>query len=80
MKETYTLRLPQSLQKAVERLSKQNGTSVNQFVAVAVAEKVSAMETGRFFSDRKARGDFEAFDRIIKRRGGQAPQAGDEMP
>ena len=80
MKETYPLRLPQSLKKAVERLSKQDGTSINQFVATAVAEKVSAMETARFFSDRKARADFEAFDQIMKRRRGQAPQVGDEMP
>jgi hypothetical protein len=35
MKETSTcpLRLPRSLKLAVERLSRQEGTSVNQFVA-----------------------------------------------
>ena len=43
MKETntYPLRLPRSLKEAVERLSRQDGTSINQFVATAVAEKVS---------------------------------------
>ena len=47
--KTYPLRLPKSLKDAVERLSKQDGTSINQFVATAVAEKVSALETARFF-------------------------------
>jgi hypothetical protein len=78
--KTYPLRLPHSLKKAVERLSRQDGTSINQFVAIAVAEKVSALETARFFADRKARADFKAFDKIMKRRGGERPREGDEMP
>ena len=78
--KTYPLRLPRSLKDAVERISKEEGTSINQFVAMAVAEKVSALETARFFQERKARADFKAFDRIMKRRGGKPPRAGDEMP
>lgn len=77
---TYPLRLPRSLKAAVERLSKEEGTSINQFVAVAVAEKVSALATARYFEDRKARADFKAFDRIMRRRGGERPREGDEMP
>ena len=46
--KTYPLRLPQSLKDAVERISKEDGTSINQFVAMAVAEKVSALETAAF--------------------------------
>lgn len=78
--KTYPLRLPRSLKDAVERLSKEDGTSINQFVAMAVAAKVSALETARFFADRRKRADFKAFDRIMKRRGGERPRAGDEMP
>lgn len=78
--KTYPLRLPRSLKEAVERLSKEDGTSINQFVAIAVAEKVSALETARFFADRKARADFQSFDEIMKRRGGAPPGEGDEIP
>jgi predicted DNA-binding protein len=77
--KTYPLRLPRSLKEAVERLSKQDGTSINQFVATAVAEKVSALETARYFTDHKARADFKAFDKIMKRRGGKPPRQGDEI-
>jgi len=82
MKEinTYPLRLPRSLKQAVERLSREDGTSINQFVATAVAEKISALETARFFADRKSRADFKAFDRIMKRRSGKPPRPDDEMP
>jgi hypothetical protein len=78
--KTYPLRLPRSLKEAVERLSRQDGTSINQFVAMAVAEKVSALQTARFFEDRRARADFKAFDKIMRRRGGKPPREGDEMP
>jgi hypothetical protein len=74
------LRLPRSLKEAVKRLSREDRTSINQFVATAVAEKVSALETARFFADRKARADFRAFDKIMRRRGGRAPRGGDELP
>lgn len=76
---TYPLRLPRSLKDEVEKLSRADGTSINQFVATAVAEKVSALQTARFFADRKARADFKAFDKIMKRRRGQAPREGDKI-
>ena len=79
-KNTCTLRLPRSLKEAVKRLSRADGTSINQFVATAVAEKVSALQTARFFVDAKARADFKAFDRIMKRRRGKPPREGDELP
>jgi len=78
--QTYPLRLPRSLKEAVERLSREDRTSINQFVATAVAEKVSALPTATYFADRKARADFKAFDRIMKRKGGKPPRKGDEMP
>jgi len=78
--QTYTLRLPRSLKRAVERQSKEDRTSINQFVATAVAEKLSALQTAEFFADRKSHADFKAFDKLMKRRGGKPPRAGDEMP
>jgi hypothetical protein len=76
----YPLRLPRSLKNEVARLSLQDGTSINQFVSAAVAAKVAAMETAQFFQDRQSRADFKAFDRIMKRRGGEPPIPGDELP
>jgi HicB-like protein involved in pilus formation len=78
--KTYLLRLPRSLKKAVEAQSKEDGTSINQFVTTAVAEKLSAMQTAEYFASRKARADFRAFDKIMGRRGGKRPRSGDELP
>jgi hypothetical protein len=78
--QTYPLRMPKSLKEAVERLSREDRTSINQFVTTAIAEKVSALQTARFFADRKARADFKAFDKIMRRKGGKPPRLGDELP
>ena len=69
---TYPLRLPHSIKAEVERVAKADGISINQFVATAVAEKLSAMNTAAFFAERRAKADFAAFDRIMARAGGTA--------
>lgn len=74
---TYPLRLPRSVKAAVEKLAKAEGISVNQFVATAVAEKLSAMSTADFFAERRERADFSAFRKIMKRKGGEVPRRDD---
>ena len=76
---TYPLRLPRSVKAAVEKLAKEEGVSLNQFVATAVAEKLAAMNTAVFFAERRERADFEAFGRIMRRKGGEPPRDGDEV-
>jgi hypothetical protein len=51
---TYPLRLPRSAKAEVERRAKAEGSSINQFVATAVAEKLAAMNTAEFFAERRA--------------------------
>lgn len=74
------LRLPQSIKAGVARAAKRDGTSINQLIATAVAEKLSALETMDFFDERAKRADLDAFDRLLNRTGGEAPRAGDEVP
>jgi hypothetical protein len=76
---TYPLRLPRSIKAEVERLAKQDGISINQFIATAVAEKLSAMRTAEFFAERRARADFAAFDRLMQRKGGEPPGPDDTI-
>ncbi len=75
---TYPLRLPTSVKSAAEKLAKEEGISLNQFVATAVAEKLSAMNTAAFFAERRERADFDAFRAILTRQGGEPPKEGDE--
>ena len=77
---TYPLRLPASLKAAVAEISREEGTSINQFVALAVAEKVSAMKTADFFATRRDEADLESALRILRRTGGQPPDPHDALP
>ncbi len=76
---TYPLRLPSSIKAEAERLASEEGTSLNQFVAVAVAEKVAALRTADFFAQRKGKSDRAAFRALMRRPGGEKPAAGDEV-
>ena len=68
---TYPLRLPSSLKAAVREVSRKDGTSINQFVSTAVAEKLSAMRTADFFAER-GEADIAA-RRLLRRDGGRPP-------
>ena len=76
---TYPLRLPKSLKAEVAKMAKRDGTSLNQFISMAVAEKISALETEEFFRERAKRADLKMFEDILYRRGGEAPREGDEV-
>ena len=53
-KATYPLKLPLSIKKAAQRLAKEDGVSLNQWIAVAVAEKVGVVETAADFFNKRA--------------------------
>jgi hypothetical protein len=44
-----------------------------------VAEKLAAMGTAEFFAERRARADFKAFDRLMRRKGGEPPGPDDTI-
>ncbi|HEU5350986.1 MAG TPA: hypothetical protein VFU55_05275 [Terracidiphilus sp.] len=74
---TFPLRLPVSIKAALEKISERDGTSMNQFLVIAAAEKIAAMETERFFEERRTRADRKAFRRILNRKGGEPPRPED---
>lgn len=74
---TYPLRLPVSIKAEAEKLAAADGTSLNQFVATAVAEKVAALRTASYFAERRGRADWDAFDRLMAREGGETPRSDD---
>ena len=77
---TFSLRLPLSLKAAVEQMAAADGTSMNQFLVMAAAEKLTAIQTAEaFFASRKGHGDKEAAIRFLTRPSGEPPRLGDEL-
>ena len=62
---TLSLRLPESLHRQVKELAREEGISINQFVATAVAEKMSALLTEEYLSKRARRGSRERYDAAL---------------
>ena len=53
-KAAYALKLPHSVKNAAQRLAAIDGVSLNQFIAVAVAEKIGALESAEAFLKQRA--------------------------
>ena len=73
------MRLPASLKRELEKVAREDGTSLNQLIVTAVAEKLSALRTADFFEERRARADVDAALAVMSRKRGETPRAGDEV-
>lgn len=62
-----SLRLPKSLHEQLRELAQEEGVSVNQFVMLAVAEKVAAISTIEYLEKRAKRGSRERFLEILNK-------------
>jgi hypothetical protein len=80
-KSNYALRLPKSLKTEAEKLAAEDGTTLNQFISVAVAEKIAAMKTVAWLAERGARADVSRALAIVRKAGSDGPlPEGDEVP
>jgi len=62
---TISLRLPESLHKAVRELAAKEGVSINQFITLATAEKLSAILTEEYLAERGKRVDRAKFEAVL---------------
>ena len=53
-RSTYPLKLPTSVKQAAQRLAREDGVSLNQWIASAVAEKIGAVQTAAEFLAQRA--------------------------
>ena len=53
-KAAYPLKLPNSIKQAAQRLAKEDGVSLNQWISSAVSQKVGSIETAAEFFKRRA--------------------------
>jgi len=61
-------------------VSEAEGVALNQFINVAVAEKLSALRTEEYFRERGQRANVEKAKRLLRRAGrGRPPVPGDEL-
>jgi len=80
-KSNFALRLQPSLLEEARRAAEEEGVALNQLINVAVAEKLSALRTERYFRERAERANLPEALAILARAGaGNPPVKGDELP
>jgi hypothetical protein len=62
---TLSLRLSNSLHDQLRQLAQKEGLSINQLIATAAAEKLSALTTAEYFEERARRGSRERFEAVL---------------
>lgn len=73
------LRIPNSLFDYAKRCAEEESVSMNQFFVMAIAEKVSALETEAFFRERADRANVDRAKGVLKKVRDVAPTTGDEL-
>ena len=80
-RDKYPLNLPISLKEAAARLAKDDGVSLNQWIATAVAQKIGAIETAEvLLAERAARATSGDLGRYLDAAPNTPPAPGDSMP
>ena len=74
---TLSVRIPNSVHNAIKTLAKEDDISINQFIASAVTEKLTAMETADYIESRAARDSEEKYRSVLKKVPHVAPREDD---
>ena len=75
---TLSLRLPESIHVRAKALAKEEHISINQLIATAVAEKLSAIDTESFLQSRSNRASKKKFLDAMASIPSTKPLSGDE--
>jgi hypothetical protein len=76
----YPLKLPLSIKKAAQRLAKEDGVSLNQWIAAAVAQKVGVVETAaEFFRKRAGKATGAGMMKFLRNAPKTAPEPEDAL-
>jgi len=76
---TLSLRLPESIHRELKDLAKEDGVSINQFISIAVAEKVSSLRTVDYLKRRAAKSNPRELLSILDMAPDVEPESNDKI-
>lgn len=76
---TLSIRLPESLHKRLKEMAEKEGVSMNQFITLAISEKVSTLLTVDYLKERAQRGDRDAFEKLLEKVPDTEPEEFDKL-
>jgi hypothetical protein len=76
---TISLCLPESLHNKLRELAQRDNVSMDQFITLALAEKLSALATEEYIQERAERGDRIQFERVMTKVADMEPEPQDRL-
>lgn len=76
---TISLRIPESLHRHLRELATAEGTSINQLITTAVAEKISALSTEDYLAKRANRASRARFEAALAKVADSKPEPYDKL-
>jgi len=76
---TISLRLPESLHDKLREQARRDNVSMNQFITLALAEKLAALVTEEYLRERAERGDRGKFERAMDKVADAEPESADRL-
>jgi hypothetical protein len=76
---TISLRLPESLHARARELAEKEDISLNQLITLALAEKVSALQTEEYLGERARRGNRKKFQHALNKVADVEPEEQDRL-
>ncbi len=76
---TLSVRLPESLHKRLKEMAEKEGVSMNQFITLAVSEKVSSLLTVDYLKERAKRADRKTFEELLEKVPDTEPEEFDKL-
>lgn len=74
-----SLRLPKSMHQHLRDLARREGVSLNQFITLAIAEKMAALDTIDYIRTRSERGSREKLLAVLAKAPDVEPEEADRM-
>ena len=76
---SLTLNLPSSIHRHVDEMAQKESVTTEQFIASAIAEKISAITTEDYLKERALRARRDEFKAILNRPNDREPWPGDAL-
>jgi len=74
-----SVRLPDSLHRKVKEVAQRDNVSINQMITLAVAEKLSALETENYLGKRSRKASKARFQKALRKIPSRNPESNDKL-
>jgi hypothetical protein len=76
---TLSVRLPKSIHEQLKELAAEEGVSMNQFISIALAEKIASIKTLKYLEERAKRGSREQLLELLAKAPDVEPEEYDRL-